>query len=87
VPRRYTEQQFRAAIDDPDVRTMADLCRALGIVPRGGNYETLRAYAAGSVSTSPDGSAPTAVAPLAGPTFPMRPRSARSSHGTPAWRG
>jgi hypothetical protein len=46
VPRRYTEQQFRAAIDDPDVRTMADLCRALGIVPRGGNYETLRHYAA-----------------------------------------
>jgi hypothetical protein len=46
VPRRYTEQQFRAAIDDPDVRTMADLCRSLGIVPRGGNYETLRAYAA-----------------------------------------
>jgi hypothetical protein len=46
VPRRYTEQQFRAAIDDPDVRTMADLCRALGIVPRGGNYETLRLYAA-----------------------------------------
>jgi hypothetical protein len=47
VPRRYTEQQFRSAVDDPDVRTMADLCRALGIVPRGGNYETLRAYAAG----------------------------------------
>jgi hypothetical protein len=46
LPRRYTEQQFRTALDDPDVRTMADLCRALGIVPRGGNYETLRHYAA-----------------------------------------
>jgi len=43
--RRYTEEQFRTALDDPQVRTMADLCRALGIVPRGANYETLRAYA------------------------------------------
>lgn len=42
--RRYTEQQFRAALDDPEVRTMADLCRAVGIVPRGANYETLRTY-------------------------------------------
>jgi hypothetical protein len=40
--RRYTEQQFRAAVADPQVRTMADLCRALGLVPRGGNYETVR---------------------------------------------
>jgi 5-methylcytosine-specific restriction endonuclease McrA len=45
-PRRYTEQQFRTAVEDPEVRTMADLCRALGIVPRGANYETLRAFAA-----------------------------------------
>ena len=43
--RRYTEQQFRAAVDDPAVRTLADLCRALGLVPRGANYETLRAFA------------------------------------------
>lgn len=33
MPRRYT-------LDD--VRTMADLCRALGLVPRGGNYESVR---------------------------------------------
>jgi hypothetical protein len=45
VPRRYTEQQFRDAVADPEVRTMADLCRALGLVPRGANYETLRSYA------------------------------------------
>jgi hypothetical protein len=44
--RRYTEQQFRTAVADPEVRTLADLCRALGIVPRGANYETLRRYAA-----------------------------------------
>jgi hypothetical protein len=44
--RRYTEEQFRAAVADPDVRTMADLCRALGLVPRGANYESLRRYAA-----------------------------------------
>lgn len=43
--RRYTEEQFRTALEDPAVRTMADLCRALGIVPRGANYETARAYA------------------------------------------
>jgi hypothetical protein len=42
--RRYTEEQFRAAVADPEVRTLADLCRALGIVPRGANYETVRAY-------------------------------------------
>jgi hypothetical protein len=44
VPRRYTEQQFRDAVADPEVRTMADLCRALGLVPRGANYETLRSF-------------------------------------------
>lgn len=43
--RRYTEEQFRTAIADEAVRTMADLCRALGIVPRGANYETVRDYA------------------------------------------
>ncbi|MEX1179031.1 MAG: HNH endonuclease signature motif containing protein [Nitriliruptor sp.] len=43
---RYTDQQFRDAVGDPEVRTIADLCRALGIVPRGGNYETLRRRAA-----------------------------------------
>lgn len=43
--RRYTEQQFRDAVADPTVTTIAELCRRLGIVPRGGNYETLRDYA------------------------------------------
>ena len=43
--RRYTEQQFRDALADPLVRTMADLCRTLGIVPRGAHYETLRRVA------------------------------------------
>jgi hypothetical protein len=46
VARRYTEEAFRNAVADPHVRTLADLCRALGIVPRGGNYETIRRYAA-----------------------------------------
>lgn len=41
--RRYTEHQFRRAVADPEVRTMADLCRALGLVPRGANYEGVRA--------------------------------------------
>lgn len=40
--RRYTDQQFRDAVADPEVRTIADLCRALGIVPRGGSYEVVR---------------------------------------------
>lgn len=44
--RRYTEEQFHAAIGDPAVRTMADLCRSLGLVPRGANYESLRSYGA-----------------------------------------
>jgi 5-methylcytosine-specific restriction endonuclease McrA len=43
--RRYDEATFRAAVADPAVLTMADLCRALGLVPRGANYETLRQYA------------------------------------------
>lgn len=43
--RRYTEDDFRSAVADPEVRTIADLCRRLGIVPRGGNYESLRAFA------------------------------------------
>ena len=43
--RRYTEEQFRAAVADPDVTTIADLCRALGIVPRGGNYDSVRSFA------------------------------------------
>ena len=46
IRRRYTEQQFRDAVADPDTKTMADLCRALGIVPRGANYETVRRFAA-----------------------------------------
>lgn len=53
--RRYTEQQFRDALADPEVRTMADLCRAVGLVPRGANYETLRRFAAtlGVAETGP----------------------------------
>jgi hypothetical protein len=43
--RRYTEDELRAAVADAEVRTMADLCRRLGLVPRGGNDETVRAYA------------------------------------------
>lgn len=43
--RRYTEQQFRDAVADPTVTTIADLCRRIGIVPRGSNYETVRRYA------------------------------------------
>lgn len=43
--RRYTEQQFRDAVADPTITTLAELCRALGIVPRGANYEVLRRYA------------------------------------------
>jgi hypothetical protein len=42
--RSYTEEQFRTAVADPGVRTLADLCRALGIVPRGANYETVRQF-------------------------------------------
>lgn len=43
--RRYTDQEFRDAVADPEVRTIADLCRRLGLVPRGGNYTSLRAHA------------------------------------------
>jgi hypothetical protein len=30
-PRRDAEQEFRTAVEDPEVHTMADLCRALGL--------------------------------------------------------
>lgn len=40
--RRYTEEQFREAVADPTVTTIAELCRRLGLVPRGGNYASLR---------------------------------------------
>ena len=43
--RRYTEDQFRAAVADPATKTIADLCRALGLVPRGGNYEVVLEFA------------------------------------------
>jgi hypothetical protein len=43
--RRYTDQEFRDAVADPEVRTIADLCRRLGIVPSGGNYDTFRRQA------------------------------------------
>jgi hypothetical protein len=42
--RRYDEDTYRAAIEDPAVRTMADLCRRLGLVPRGANYGTVRQF-------------------------------------------
>lgn len=34
--RRYTEEQFREAVADPTVTTIAELCRRLGLVPSGG---------------------------------------------------
>lgn len=43
--RRYTEEQFREAVADPTVTTIAELCRRLGLVPRGGNYASLRELA------------------------------------------
>lgn len=43
--RRYTDQEVRDAVADPEVRTIADLCRRLGLVPRGGNYTSLRRLA------------------------------------------
>lgn len=43
--RNYTLDKFRAAVDDPTVETIADLCRAIGIVARGANYESVRAFA------------------------------------------
>lgn len=45
MPRRYTLDDLRTALARDDVRTMADLCRALGLVPRGGNYESVRNFA------------------------------------------
>jgi hypothetical protein len=42
--RRYDEDTYRMAIADPEVRTMADLCRRLGLVPRGGNYQSVRMF-------------------------------------------
>lgn len=42
--RRYDDDTYRTAIQDPAVRTMADLCRRLGLVPRGANYETVRLF-------------------------------------------
>lgn len=42
--RRYTVDDLQAILGSGEVQTMADLCRALGIVPRGANYETLRRF-------------------------------------------
>jgi hypothetical protein len=42
--RRYDVDTYRMAIADPEVRTMADLCRRLGLVPRGGNYQSVRMF-------------------------------------------
>lgn len=42
---RWTDEQLRAALADPAVTSLADVCRALGLVPRGANYATLRAAA------------------------------------------
>jgi 5-methylcytosine-specific restriction endonuclease McrA len=41
--RRYTEAEFREAVANAD--TISDVCRALGLVPRGGNYESIRDFA------------------------------------------
>lgn len=43
--RRYTESEFRSAVAAAD--NLSDVCRALGLVPRGGNYESLVDYAVG----------------------------------------
>jgi hypothetical protein len=42
--RRYTEAEFRGAV--ANATTLSDVCRALGLVPRGGNFESVRAFAA-----------------------------------------
>ncbi len=42
--RRCDADTYRTAIEDPQVRTMADLCRRLGVVPRGANYGTVRVF-------------------------------------------
>lgn len=39
---RTSDDEFRTAVADPSVRTVADLCRRLGLVPRGANYEGVR---------------------------------------------
>lgn len=41
-PRRYSEEQLVRAV--ADAQTMSDVLRALGPVPRGGNYESVRAH-------------------------------------------
>jgi hypothetical protein len=61
--RRYTIDDLRAALADDEVRTMADLCRALGLVPRGANYETLRSLARRSGIDLSDHLAPPAHRP------------------------
>ncbi|MCC5948252.1 MAG: HNH endonuclease [Nitriliruptoraceae bacterium] len=43
--RRYDETTFRQVLEDPAVTTIAEICRRLGIVPCGGNYESIRRYA------------------------------------------
>lgn len=42
MPARVTPEAIRTAVARPDVRTMADLCRALGVFPGGGNYGLIR---------------------------------------------
>jgi hypothetical protein len=41
-PRRYSDDQLRQAVAGS--RTMSDVLRALDLVPRGGNYENVRAH-------------------------------------------
>ncbi|MFP4635240.1 MAG: hypothetical protein ACLFRD_05215 [Nitriliruptoraceae bacterium] len=43
---RWTDQELLTALDDPAVTSLAELCRQLGLVPRGANYATLRTAAA-----------------------------------------
>ena len=38
-PRRWTDDQLRSAVESS--RTMSDVCRALGLVPAGGNYDQM----------------------------------------------
>jgi transposase-like protein len=41
-PRRYSDEQLRQAVAGS--RTMSDVLRTLGLVPSGGNYESVRAH-------------------------------------------
>lgn len=42
MPRTWTDEQLMAALEQS--RTVADVCRFLGVVPRGGSYEVVRRH-------------------------------------------